>query len=125
MKKTLILGFTLLNIIAYTQKYVGVGFQKELNESWTIEVDFKTKEIVVNYPALSCSGTWTLIKHIDNGSLYKETITEGTEQCLAESIYLLAKDPISATTTRFYVYETSEKSLPYATGLMEKTNFIK
>ena len=113
-----------------TANYVGVGFQKGINESWKIELTKNSDDTFsVNYPDLECSGIWEIAKNlkdiypVEEGVKYliaEEKLDIGLDKCMNNGWILLVDEKLSKTTKRFYVFETENHSKPYAFGFLEE-----
>lgn len=121
MNKIILLSALLFSSLSFSQQLTGVGFQKDENESWAIQVDLSSKQNVsVSYPILGCSGKWVLIKEEAKKILFKEVIEEGLDKCIPTSFISLVKDEVSPTAYRFYIFEQKESKVPYAIGVLEE-----
>ena len=113
-----------------TPNYVGVGFQKGINQSWKIELTKNSDDTFsVNYPDLECSGIWKITKNlkdiypVEEGVKYliaEEKLDIGIDKCMNNGWILLVDEKLSKTTKRFYVFETEHHSKPYSFGFLEK-----
>ena len=113
-----------------TPNYVGVGFQKGINESWKIELTKNSDDTFsVNYPDLECSGIWKIVKNLKdiytveegvNSLIAEEILEAGLDKCMNNGWILLVDEKLSKTTKRFYVFETEHHSKPYAFGFLEQ-----
>ena len=113
-----------------TANYVGVGFQKGINESWKIELTKNSDDTFsVNYPDLECSGIWKIVKNLKdiypveegvNSVIAEEILEAGLDKCMNNGWILLVDEKLSKTTKRFYVFETEHHSKPYAFGFLEQ-----
>lgn len=111
----------MFSALLFSQQLTGVGFQKDENESWAINVDLSSKQnAIVSYPGLGCTGKWTLVKEEAKKILFKEVIEEGLDKCVPTNFISLVKDEVSPTAYRFYIFEKKEDKIPYAIGVLEK-----
>lgn len=66
-------------------EWLGTGYQLDAygQSTWPIELDINLdkKTCQANYPSLSCSGKWQLIKGNHHSATFKEIITEGKTKC--------------------------------------------
>lgn len=121
MKKTIFLISLFLISLCFGQsRYIGVGFQKDILESWNLEIiKINNNEYSVKYPSIPCTSKWTLIKQEDNFLIYKEELTSGFDECKNFGIIFLIDDSSSSTTKRFYIFNKIEDKKPYAYGFLE------
>jgi hypothetical protein len=59
----------------------GMGIQG-VDQTWTLEIDLKSKKPKVKYPSLKCSGNWQRISSSKGVYLYREVISEGRQNCI-------------------------------------------
>ncbi len=121
MKKIFLLLNLVLCAFFYAQtKYKGVGFQKEIFESWDLEiVKINNNEYSVKYPSIPCTAKWKLIKQENNYLIYKEELLTGFDNCINNSIIFFINDNSSPTTKRFYIFNKIGDEKPYAYGYLE------
>lgn len=122
MKFILIFSSVLLaNFSTQAQSnYKGVGFQKEINESWSISLkkDDSTS-FKVTYPSIPCTANWNLIKETESYKVYKEKLTTGLDKCIDDGYIFIVDDTFSKSTKRFYIFETAGDENPSAYGFLE------
>lgn len=73
----------------------GTGYQIDLQEdnTWAIslKIDATAGVFSINYPSIPCNGIWELISLSKEQARFKETITQGTQECVPEGHILLSK----------------------------------
>lgn len=118
MKKLFSL-IVLVSVISFAQeKYVGVGYQKNIQESWKIEVvKISLNTYNVNYPDSECSGVWTVLEAGETYFMAKETITEGRDKCI-DGYVKIYDDFKSKDAKRFYFYDERNSLEPSSLGVL-------
>ncbi|MEJ2612980.1 MAG: hypothetical protein P8179_23705 [Candidatus Thiodiazotropha sp.] len=72
--------------------------------SWTIRIDLKLDEQLIEYPSLSCGGTLTLLEESDAQLTFRETITFG-EGCCDQGIVELTDQSANELVYRWHADE--------------------
>ena len=121
MKKIFFLfSLVFCSIFNAQSKYKGVGFQKEIFESWDLEiVKINNNEYSVKYPTIPCTAKWKLIRQENNYLIYQEELLTGFDNCINNSIIFFINDNSSPTTKRFYIFNKIGDEKPYAYGYLE------
>jgi len=80
----------------------GVGLQDEL--SWSIRVDIKEDEQLIEYPSLNCGGSLELLEETDAQLLFKETIHVGggVSGCVDQGFVELTDQSENQLVYRYY-----------------------
>jgi len=61
----------------------GVGYQLNLAQTWSIELEVKAPNSVkINYPSLECSGVWTEVRRSVDHIELREAILQGADRCV-------------------------------------------
>ncbi len=76
--------------------------------SWTIRVDLKVDEQLIEYPSLNCGGTLTLMQESDAQLLFRESITFGRGVCCDQGIVELTDQSANGLVYRWYTDELSD-----------------
>lgn len=102
MIKLLLVVFFSFSIIVKAQDiYEGVGYQKDINESWKIRIEVNSyEEYSITYATIPCKAKWTKVYANGNKIYFKEKIFEGQDLCNDNGIVLLKKE--SDETYLFY-----------------------
>lgn len=121
MKNFLIFLLVTATSLCYSQSnYNGVGFQKDINESWDLSLKkIDDKSFKVNYPSIPCTATWTIVRQENNYKVYKEKLTSGFDKCKDDGYIFLVNDTFSKSTKRFYIFDHVEDKNPSAYGFLE------
>lgn len=69
----------------------GTGYQSNPKSTWTIKLTAQNDTFIIEYPSLSCRGTWTLIEKGTEKARFKETITQGLSRCENNGSVLIEK----------------------------------
>lgn len=121
MKNVLIFLSVTLTSLCYSQSnFLGVGFQKDIKESWDLSLKkIDSKSFKVIYPTIPCTAIWTVIKETNDYLVYKEKLTSGLDRCIDNGYIFMVNDTFSKSTKRFYIFEKAGDENPYAYGFLE------
>lgn len=78
----------------------GIGQQSGI--SWTIRIDIKSGEQLIEYPSLNCGGFLTLLEESEAQLLFKETITFGLQTCVNQGFVELTDQSGNELIYRYY-----------------------
>jgi len=70
--------------------------------SWTIKIDLKNDEQLIEYPSLNCGGNLTLLQETDAQLLFKETLTFGFSRCVNNGFVELTDKSSNELVYRYY-----------------------
>ena len=106
---------------------VGVweGAGQQVGASWTIRIDIKKNEQLIEYPSLNCGGFLTLLENSETRLLFKETITFGRHSCVDQGFVALVDRTATELTYLYYWPHPTEESSEFilgATGTVTKAN---
>lgn len=59
----------------------GTGYQTNPKSNWTMKLTARNNTFVIEYPSLSCRGTWTLLEKEAGKASFREVITYGLNRC--------------------------------------------
>jgi hypothetical protein len=97
----------------------GEGQQQGI--SWTIKIDLKLDEQLIEYPSLSCGGYLTLLEESDAQLVFRETITFGQNTCCDQGIVELTDQSANELV---YRWDADDATVPancsYAVGSVTK-----
>lgn len=118
MKITIILVF-LFSTLNAQEKWIGIGYQKNINESWKIKmITISEKNYEITYPDIPCSSIWIVRGRNKKNILLEEKIIDGIENCVDNGFVILEK--VDDKTMKFYCFINMKDEEPYAYGLLNK-----
>jgi len=89
-----ILSFSFITTCLYAQSnlngtWTGMGYQFDLNETWSIILNIDKCRYYIEYPSLHCSGELQFLKQEDNKIFFREKLITG--DCVSNGILVLEK----------------------------------
>ena len=71
----------------------GIGYQTNNQHRWSVkfEYDKNSKEAIISYPSLECSGVWEFVSMEKNKAVFTEKITKGKSNCITGSKIVVNK----------------------------------
>lgn len=65
-----------------TGVWEGTAYQSNTKENWTLKLTAKNNSFRIDYPSLSCGGTWQLLSVNKTTATFREKLTYGQDQCV-------------------------------------------
>ena len=59
----------------------GTGYQIDDQSTWTMRVTAGRRKVLIDYPSLSCGGSWKLISIDATRARFKEKLDHGQDKC--------------------------------------------
>lgn len=125
MKKILFVFLIFSNIIfsqvnqeiVKNRVWEGVGYQQDINESWSIKLTQEQDSIfTIQYPSLNCSGNWKIKYPAGSTIILQEEITIGKDICIPSSNVFLTFVPDEKLLS--VIYKNIENDTVYAFGIL-------
>ena len=99
-------------------EWEGIGYQID-GQTWDVALRYDEKDgLAIQYPTLSCGGTWTIKKASKNRLDIVETITTGADKCDQNVQVVILK--INETDISVTYYLPSYRKGPIAYTVLEK-----
>lgn len=88
----------------------GTGFQIDTNTTWTMNFRARSKQYLIEYPSLNCSGRWKLISVNSRRATFRERITSGRGECVDKGLVTIEKLNARQIAYRFSYVGTTQVS---------------
>lgn len=86
------------------------GEGQQTGVSWTIRIDIRENEQLIEYPSLNCGGFLTLLEESEAQLLFRETITFGIGICVDQGFVELTDQSANELVYRYYWPDDSDQS---------------
>ncbi len=101
------------------ERWEGIGYQKDLNGAWKIELcKFDRNSYFINYPDSPCSGEWRIIKTEECRLFLIEEIKDDICKCIAKMEVVITQINDNNLSVAFFM--PGDKAEPTAFGILKK-----
>ncbi len=107
------------SFIDNAERWEGIGYQKDLNGAWKMELcKFDKNSYFINYPDSPCSGEWIITKREECRLFLNEAIKDDICKCMAKMDVVVTQIDDTNLSVAFFL--PTDKGEPYAFGVLKK-----
>lgn len=107
------------SFVTKNEKWVGLGFQENTQNSWKIELfKISNNSYKINYPSIPCSGLWKTEKIEKNRIVFTEIINENVNKCVPINKVVVTKIDDKHLSVSYFMVDENTSHI-YAFGVLE------
>lgn len=117
---TTLLMIICMSPVAHTQEgrsgawlrgtWEGTGYQMDTNTTWTMLLRVRGGKYLIEYPSLSCGGSWKRLSINSRVATFRERITVGRGECVDQGRVVIQRLNGKQIAYRFYQRGATEVS---------------